>query len=64
MNAYWYYGATLSMYGVCVLGAIGIEDVSTIFDFVSAISVSAIAFFIPSVFYFRVQKVFPNDLPN
>ena len=59
MSPVWYYGAALVMYGICVLGAIGIEDVAQIFDFVSAISVSAIAFFIPSVFYLRVQKVFP-----
>lgn len=64
MSNVWYYGATLTMYGIAVLGAIGIENVATIFDFVSAISVSAIAFFIPSIFYFKVQSKFPGNLEN
>ena len=51
MNQVVYYVASLTMYGLCVLGAIVIPDVSTVFDFVSAVSVSAIAFFIPAILY-------------
>jgi hypothetical protein len=59
-----YYTACLIFYGVVLFGAIFIEDVAQIFDFVSAISVSAIAFFIPGGFYLMIEKRFPQELPN
>ena len=64
MNNFSYYTACLSFYTVVLLGAIFIEDVAQIFDFVSAISVSAIAFFIPGGFYLMIEKRFPQELPN
>lgn len=64
MKNLYYYSATLIFYAVIIIGAISIKDITTIFDFVSAISISAIAFFIPSIFYLRIKKIFPQDLPN
>lgn len=51
MNYALYLTISLSMYVLIVLLAMVLEDISTIFDFVSAYAVSCIAFIIPAVFY-------------
>jgi hypothetical protein len=42
INPWTYYICTLSLYGLQIAGSIAIADVQTIFDFMSAFSVSAI----------------------
>jgi len=56
-----YYGATIALYIFEVLGAIVISDVGVIFEFVSAIAVSAIAFTLPGVFYLKAEKKFASE---
>ena len=51
-----YYTCTIIFYGIALVGAISIPDVAIVFDFVSAISVSSIAFFIPATFYLLIAK--------
>ena len=64
MKASYYYIASLIFYSVILLGAILIVDITTIFDFVSAIAISALAFFIPSILYRQIPKKFPQELEN
>lgn len=51
MNYAVYVAVTLSFYGLIVFLAMVLADIGTVFDFVSAYSVSCIAFIIPAVFY-------------
>lgn len=51
MNAIYYVVATLTFFFIIVLGSILIKDIAIVFDFVGAISVSAIAFFFPATLY-------------
>ena len=50
--------ATLSLYAVIIVGAILIQDISTIFDFAAAISISALAFVFPGWFYLKAESKF------
>jgi len=45
-----YLSATLLLLTVLILGAIFIEDIGTIFEFLSAIAVSCLAFLFPGYF--------------
>lgn len=57
MSPWTYYIASILLYAVIVLLAMLLEDISSIFDFVSAYAISCIAFLIPSTFYRKgVQK--------
>merc|ERR1712127_460205 len=53
-----YVTITISFYCVIVTGAIFILDISTIFDFASAISITALAFIFPGWFYLKVETKF------
>ena len=61
MNYAIYLGASVSFYAVIVLLAMLLEDISSVFDFVSAYAISGIAFFIPSVFFTKAIKKFNVD---
>ena len=56
-----YYGATIALYIFEVLGAIVITDVGVIFEFVSAIAVSAVAFTLPGIFYLKAESKFASE---
>ena len=56
MNIYYYVIATVTYYGIQMGGAIIISDVSTIFDFASAIAITALAFIFPGLFYLMAEK--------
>ena len=49
-NSY-YYGATLTYFGLIVAGSILIPSVDEIFEFVGAICVNALSFILPALFY-------------
>jgi len=58
MNMCYYVTATLTVYGLAILVAILIDDISKVFDFVGAISSSAQCFIFPSWFYLGATKQF------
>ena len=58
MSTTLYVGITIIFYGVIVFLAMVLKDISSVFDFVSAYSVSSLAFFIPAFFFRSAVKKF------
>eukprot|EP00352_Strombidinopsis_acuminata_P008369 CAMPEP_0176356326 /NCGR_PEP_ID=MMETSP0126-20121128/13935_1 /TAXON_ID=141414 ORGANISM="Strombidinopsis acuminatum, Strain SPMC142" /NCGR_SAMPLE_ID=MMETSP0126 /ASSEMBLY_ACC=CAM_ASM_000229 /LENGTH=100 /DNA_ID=CAMNT_0017709369 /DNA_START=1458 /DNA_END=1760 /DNA_ORIENTATION=+ len=56
MNPYLYAAITLTLYGIIMVGAIFLDDITKIFDFASAIAVTCIRFLFPAVFYLIAKK--------
>mmetsp|Transcript_38540 Transcript_38540/g.58666 ORF Transcript_38540/g.58666 Transcript_38540/m.58666 type:complete len:146 (-) Transcript_38540:54-491(-) len=56
MNACYYYSSTLIMFGLAVGLAIPLNDVTVVFDFISAICVSALGMFFPALFFLKAYK--------
>ena len=60
MNNYYYYISTLILFILEAILAIVIPDVSTVFDFLAAISVTCLGFAFPALFFIAAEKKFPN----
>ena len=58
MSTTLYVVITILFYGVIVFLAMVLKDISSVFDFVSAYSVSSLAFFIPAFFFRSAVKKF------
>jgi len=58
MKTSYYLFATLFLYALIMGGAIAISNISTVFDFASAISVTALAFIFPGWFYLKADSKF------
>ena len=58
MKFSYYLIGTLSFYAVIILGAIVIQNVTTIFDFAAAFAITATAFIFPGLFYLKGIKRF------
>ena len=64
MNTFYYVTGTLAMYMLIILGAIAIKDIAVIFNFVTAITGTAVQFLFPALFYriaikkFNVEKTY------
>ena len=58
MNLALYLSISLIFYAVIVLLSILLKDISVVFDFVSALGISGLAFFIPGIFYKRAVEKF------
>lgn len=56
MNYGIYLTISLSLYMIQLLVAWKVNDISTIFDFASAIAVSFISFWFPSIYYLIAEK--------
>ena len=61
MSTVTYVIASISIYALIVFLAMVLEDISSVFDFVSAYAISSIAFFIPSIFYRNAVQKFNVD---
>lgn len=62
MNYCVYLSVTLLLYGSQVAAAMLVSDIGLIFEFVSAISVSCLAFIFPGVFYLVAERRFATEL--
>ncbi len=58
MRFSYYLIGTLSFYGIIIVGAIVIQNVTTIFDFAAAFAITATAFIFPGLFYLKGIKRF------
>ena len=56
-----YYFGTIIYYGLGVFGACVIPDVAVIFEFVATICVNTLTFILPSVFYLKARKQYPDS---
>jgi len=61
MKPLYYYSATLAFYGIQIFMAYLLTDISTIFDFASAIAISSLAFLFPGAFYKLAWKKYGGD---
>jgi len=57
-----YFTATCILYSLQMLGAIYILDIGLIFEFVSAISVSALAFIFPGAFWLISMRKYGSNI--
>lgn len=55
MNYCIYLTVTLGLFGAEVFCSLLVDDISIIFEFVSAFSISAIAFIFPGFFFLRAE---------
>lgn len=51
-----YYSLTMLLYVICVLGAIFVEDIAIVFDFVGAFGLSSTSFTLPGVLYLLLLR--------
>ena len=63
MDSILYYGASIALYSLEILMAVLIPSVGVIFNFVSAFSISSLAYIFPGLFYILCENKFGNN-PN
>ena len=65
MNQIYYVVATLSLFGLEMTGGILLTDISTVFNFLSAVGVTCISFWFPACYYLMAYNRFtPKKVPN
>ena len=62
MKAAYYYGATLTYFGLTILGACAIPDVDIVFEFIGTICVNALTFIFPTLFYLVAKRKFADRI--
>ena len=60
MKTLYYVIGTLGYFGICILLACTVADISTMFNYISAVCISFICFIWPGMFYLSAVKKFPN----
>ncbi len=58
MNKYLYYGGTLAIYEIAVIGGVFINDLGLVFTIAAALSGSVLCFIMPGFFYIYSEKRF------
>jgi hypothetical protein len=56
-----YLSITLGLFGLEVVGAIFIDNITTVFNFASAFGVTFLAFWFPAGYYLMAEKKFRKD---
>lgn len=56
-----YLSVTLGLYGLEVIGAIFINNITTVFNFASALGVTCLAFWFPAGYYLLAERHFRKD---
>lgn len=56
MNSALYYGITITLFGLTILGANLLPDCAIIFDYMAALSISGMQFFLPGISYVRLSS--------
>ena len=51
MNPYIYYTITIVLYLLVIVGAAFVKDLASLFDYLAALSISGIQFFVPGLCY-------------
>ena len=64
MKDLYYYLASITYFALIVAGSILIHNVDTIFEFVATISVNALSFLFPSIFYFIARSKYKADIES
>ena len=61
MNNVYYYLSTLALFAIEAFLAIVVNDIGTIFNFLSAFTVTFLGFWFPAFFFIYAEKKFPNE---
>ena len=61
MNIWLYLSVTLLLYAIEMTMAILIDDITTVFNFASAFSISFLAFWFPAGYYLLAEKRYGKD---
>lgn len=61
MNKWLYYGGTLLIYYLSVVGAMVFNDIGILFEFIGAVSASTFTFMYPGIAYLLAEKRFGSE---
>ena len=61
MNNCYYYLSTLGLFAIEAFLAIVVNDIGTIFNFLSAVTVTFLGFWFPAFFFIYAERKFPNE---
>ena len=64
MNYCGYIAITLILYALQMIGALVVNDISTVFEFISAIAVTCVGFWFPAHYYLLAEKKYGKDKPQ
>jgi hypothetical protein len=62
LTEFQYLWLTVAVYAVAVVCAVTIRDISSVFNFVAALSVNSMAFFFPATFFLRTESYAPSTM--
>lgn len=60
LTEFQYVWLTVAVYAVAIFCAVTIRDISSVFNFIAAISVNSMAFFFPATFFLKTESYAPS----